>query len=459
MGTESSWLRKTCLVSRLFGGASAVLGLLNGCSLQPTASSVTLVLDVPKSSAAQVQSRNSKGSAGLQENEIFEVPGANEIWHDWLSLDGPRALNSPPSTVDGFDCYGVNVYAPDLSSTSNGGSNCAYKGVTSSLATSGNNVITMTVPAGPARKIQMIGVQNQLAPGGGCGSAKNLSDFINLTNNPPTNGTGPSGSTGNTGTGGSPYPQGFQLNLLGSTQADLFQSTTVTISNSYNPSSPVAPFQCSNGGPGQGVNVPLAAIAYGSVSIPSFGGGDVPSVWPPTTTNGFLVSSFNANAGDTQLLGNPNNTTPLMYVASGGEYERVDMVFDLAQVPNFMQYSNVTVNFSATSGTFGVTGNLETQGSPLVSTIANPYFVKAWSPSQGWSYSQNGPLNSMVPVPGSFSTQAAGGGSPSFGLTGAATMLLSVPGGIGPYIYVSFRSQDISNYSAMLIQYVQVLLY
>lgn len=85
-------------------------------------------------------------------------------------FSAPDRAMSPPSTVDGFSCYAVNVTAP--------GANCGTLNTTSLLTTSDQSAITLTVQEGPNLGFQMVGVQTP----GPCNTSQTLSQLWNSYN-------------------------------------------------------------------------------------------------------------------------------------------------------------------------------------------------------------------------------------------------------------------------------------
>ena len=81
---------------------------------------------------------------------------------------------APPILSSNFTCYGVNVVGPGIDPSGNfngnviekyngllGGSSCSYPGITTNpLPPGGQKVLSLTVPSGPGRIIQAIGIDD-----------------------------------------------------------------------------------------------------------------------------------------------------------------------------------------------------------------------------------------------------------------------------------------------------------
>jgi hypothetical protein len=238
-------------------------------------------------------------------------------------LEPGRDNFTQPATVDAFDCYSVNIYGQGITGTSGQSTGCSYPGVTSTLATSNQTAVSLTVPSGTQRTIQMIGV----ATGGGCDTTQTLQGMMNN----PKNMQG----------------QNYSLSLLGSTTTDLFSSQTINIQNSYSPTAMnQSPFNCGSPPPVPLNPMPLPLVA---------------GIWAgPSNTSaipGTFASAANTVGGASQLtptqISQIVSNTGTVGTALGSGYGRVDMYFSLDGIP-YTKYNSIelitTSNRNISSG-------------------------------------------------------------------------------------------------------------
>lgn len=152
--------------------------------------------------------------------------------HAQLLFDGLRALPSnysPPSSVSGFNCLAVNVMGKDIPSQSkndsvdtiltnllNGSSYCSYPGVIG-FADASDNSVTLQIPAGAKRVIQMVGISDLY-------NSKICQTKVIPIDNPSSTATPTPTSTS------SSSPLFYEV---GRTVTDLYSSQAVNIRNSY----------------------------------------------------------------------------------------------------------------------------------------------------------------------------------------------------------------------------------
>src|SRR4051812_37339944 len=103
---------------------------------------------------------------------------ASRSLQDQMGLVGIQSLSNP-ADIDSFGCFAVNVIGPGLESR-NGyggfGTGCTYPGITSPLIGPQGGSVSLTVPSGPKRMIQMVGVTTTNA----CPVGHNLQELLAL---------------------------------------------------------------------------------------------------------------------------------------------------------------------------------------------------------------------------------------------------------------------------------------
>jgi hypothetical protein len=145
----------------------------------------------------------------------------------------------PPSSVDGFDCYLVNVMGPgiapylpvfagkyDWNAILSGSLSCNYyPGIASQLipANQANTEVELLVPSGPQRLVQIMGTKVK-NPAIGCDNAFYTA---NCVYGDPVSGTNQACMDA--------FEQHYEI---GRTVVDLYSDRNVTISNSYDPVTP-----------------------------------------------------------------------------------------------------------------------------------------------------------------------------------------------------------------------------
>lgn len=173
-----------------------------------------------------------------------------------------------PSTVDEFDCYAVNVIGPDISNyggksfnTSNPMS-CRYEGITSSLvAPASNGTITVKVPPGGSRYVQVLGL---MIGGKQCSTFKSPGDASYYAH---TNGI---------------VDGSFYRLHLGGTSVDIYGDTSVTVDSVYDSASPIEAFNCY----GNNVDSYHELIA---------GSGDILGWWKMDETSGSMIDDASSS--------------------------------------------------------------------------------------------------------------------------------------------------------------------
>ncbi|MDR3606464.1 MAG: hypothetical protein P4M08_03685 [Oligoflexia bacterium] len=175
-----------------------------------------------------------------------------------------------PSSLSGFTCYGVNVSAPDISY--NGMFSCSDPANTPSIlagfvpAAGANGTISVTVPTGSARTIEVFGVISTV----GCPDIQTLlaqpaaTRFANIS----------------------------EPILLASTTTDVFADSTVTLTTSYNPSSPSYLFHNCNSLGGSSA-IPGGTLLYSLANgTPNTNPSPSPSVAPSPLPEPIAVSNL-----------------------------------------------------------------------------------------------------------------------------------------------------------------------
>ncbi len=171
---------------------------------------------------------------------------------------------TPPGTVDGFDCYAVNVMAGDIppSISHNEPKDMAavyrkdpcstYPGISSvTVPASSGGVLELTVPTGPARVVQMVGVKSAI----GCPADRPVLDYCE----------------GEDGICELRFPGFYEL---GRAVVDIFSDTTVTIPNQY-PGASAKDIRCPGGHTTELALLHASSHAYsgmfsypGSITVP-----------------------------------------------------------------------------------------------------------------------------------------------------------------------------------------------
>jgi len=130
-----------------------------------------------------------------------------------------------PSSVDGMDCYMINVTGSGIASRdsfSSGGAHCTYMGETSPFVSSSTGgAINLTVPTGTGRLIQVIGFDMVSDT---CPSSNINSEYESK--------------------GDDFYHEIYDAVEIGRTTVDIFSDMDVSISNSYDPNNPKSMSDC-----------------------------------------------------------------------------------------------------------------------------------------------------------------------------------------------------------------------
>ena len=343
-----------------------------------------------------------------------------------------------PTDVTKMDCYLANAFGPDIASNNIGfgtGAGCSYQGVTSNLVTPANyQNISFKVPSGPARTIQMIGVQTNQ----GCTGLNTLNDVYAAYPQPTPSST-PS----------------YQLYNLGSTTTDLYKDTQVTIKNTYTNGQGAGvsnnPFQCGLNGP---ATLPLVA-AIGTLSQGSQANFDT-STLIPTPINfasffDFITTTNVVTSVGLSNLSNPNNTTTYYGgTATTNRVGRVDLVFSLAGI-NLANYSSIEIKATV--------GGIHTAGAPVPGAT-----IWVWNNSTS-SFNTSGNLANTSNPP-TFLDQTVSGLSPGQAAT-PISVFNSVYSGVGVnlssnnnYLYVAVVNNTYITAGLELVEvnYLQVIL-
>ena len=401
---------------QLFGAVFVGL-FLTGCGLSDPRDSVSLSIQLPTPATSQPL------SPGMTPN-LTQNAGL-----DLFATNVPTTSATLPTTVDGFNCYSVNVYGPGIpgdltgdGSTTIPPANCSYLGIGSDLITPPNNIATVKVPSGPSRSIQVIGI----AVSGGCPNSS-LRDYLKTLKT-------------NFGTGALPVA----MLEIGKKTVDLFKDTDVEIQNTYTGPTTAAgtfPFRCT-GTTTPGVVLPLTAGFSGSVGQITAGldpfGDTLTTVLPPGqgTTPHPNVSPMPAT-GLTLLQNAFNSSTPVYATTTtGNHYARLDLVYDVGSV-NLSNFSSLKVEAKLTGG-LSVNSNPGCN-SPGTLTSGLGAEIRVWDPVAGtWAGSSGTATNSTLSMTTvTFST--AGFRTPSrlaFAETGTPA---------GTYIHISIRSLSLAN--------------
>jgi hypothetical protein len=377
--------------------------------------------------------------------------------------EGSSALNAltsfgtlpskPILSVDDFECFAVNAYGNGIgynyTSSQSPGLDCPYRGVTSTLASANDGTISLKVPSGAGRTIQMIGVATY---GKACPTNQTLEQFEQGYWDPNPN-PSPSG------------PPLYQMVEIGKTKVDLFRDQKVEIQNSFVPATAANgggfynyPFGCPYAmaspfpttSPGPNVGPKLLPIVSGFVGFSTTTGYiDTPGgALPPTPAGGSL--SFMTPA-QVNPLSNPANSTPVWFSTTATTaLARTDFIFDTAG-EDLTKYSAVRVVVAAAGGASSACDG----ALPLIGGYATT--------PPGYTFSlYNSSTATWLPIYVASSGNFVSGVLSTTVANGPLNQYL-VAEGAGSYFHVSIRSTAKSAISAgpcsgLLIQNVQVWL-
>lgn len=224
-------------------------------------------------------------SNGQQQTVTIALPGAQfsllEKMTEWISLawaSGTTSsnLDSDPTVLSDFDCFGVNVSGPGILPDPN--VTCTDQtdapAIIGGFVPNGNTSIDLLVPAGPGRNIQIFGVKSLV----GC---PNLHDMLH--------------------DGAINFSNIGHFYTIGGTQADIFADANVDIKVTYNSASPVRTFNnCKRNGDVDNSHVwnvfagtgPGKVNSTKTVNGTSYIGGKFDYVGP-TTQQGAMLSQSN----------------------------------------------------------------------------------------------------------------------------------------------------------------------
>jgi hypothetical protein len=158
---------------------TALAVIAAGCSFKVPSGAVNLRLEIPRERA----------------------PAGQMLWR-------PELEKLIPTTIGGMDCFFLNVNGPGIEADETAsGRELSFLdlGVTSGLAAAGDGVVSMRVPAGLARTIQVLGIAGS-PPLTNC-AGRDVKDVL-ITERP-------------------------SLFEIGRTTSSLYQDATVTVSNAY----------------------------------------------------------------------------------------------------------------------------------------------------------------------------------------------------------------------------------
>lgn len=251
----------------------------------------------------------------------IQIPGGNssrlsrQASPTLLSTSGGSSIQNSvpvPLALSDFSCYAINVVGagiatdPRLACPQINGSTNNGLGVIAGFVPAGAGTVTLSVPNGAARQVQLIGVKSVV----GC------PDLNTLLNN--------QGSNSFNGIS-SPY-------LLGTATTDIFADASVDITAAFNPLSPILMFQgCGGDGPSYpptlGFTGYVSTSLFSSAPVPSEGLLNEPTPAATPSTNGSELSGSTALSA-AQLTSIPisdNGTTPALtagfsYSTSGGTF-------------------------------------------------------------------------------------------------------------------------------------------
>ncbi len=278
------------------------------------------------------------------------VTSRNETsnWVSSLSSGGDfQVLTvSPPPALNGFSCLAVNVVGPGINTDRqardlqgpiedllSGKTSCAYAGVTSApIALSADAGISLQIPSGPSRLIQVVGVVD--SAGVVCSSSAPVGQIDT-----------PGGTVGF-------FEVGRQV-------VDLFSDTNVEIANAFDPASPRRVDCGSAQAKALAYAVPIAVYQNGvsiTPNIPSITGLTGPYTFSVSPA---LPSGINLNVTSGALVGVPANTsvpTDYSVTATSGTGSVTGIV--RISVVSALQFSPPTKTVPVNSMTFfeGTTG-------------------------------------------------------------------------------------------------------
>lgn len=157
--------KKTYFSRATIAGASAALAWFTACSLEPKHRDPQLTIDL--SNLRTAVERDRLRAAGVDPvTSAMRAPGERAAF--------TGTFFPPPSTADKFDCYAVNVMGPGIPSRGGedpapllqrvaGGENyCSYIGAHSrifALSAGETKDLTISLPSGPQRIVQFIGIK------------------------------------------------------------------------------------------------------------------------------------------------------------------------------------------------------------------------------------------------------------------------------------------------------------
>jgi hypothetical protein len=249
--------------------------LLSACTLKPSSGQVHLTIELPRTSRA-----------------------ALELAPDWLK---PRLASLTPADLSSMDCFFLNVNGPGIEpDTAPSSQELSFLelGVSSGIADRTDGAVSMRVPAGVARTIQVLGLAASPSLLGQCAGIA-PADFL-IANRP-------------------------SLFEVGRTTTALYQDQTVNVANAYDPrfafdlmSQYEGTLALNQGYFGQS---PLGGIN-------TLGGGLPPAGMTELEQTG-LAAAF-------AKLQNPALTAGLVYAltppGAGNQFARLDFAFSLGSI-------------------------------------------------------------------------------------------------------------------------------
>ncbi len=277
-----------------------------------------------------------------------------------VSFSGVDTVNPPlfsqliytPQSISGMDCIAINVTGPGIPPKDGGnhgsggivGAHCKYAGELSHTASiSGPSTLEVTVPTGPDRMVQVVGLRSTV----GCG--QDIASQIGQGN----------------GAFDNAYPFAGEL---GARSVNIFQDMAISVNNTY---TPLKSF--SNCG---GSELPLVA-GYKTIGSGQFSTTFTSNAMTSTYLNGATALS----PAELEIVSGEQSGTVYHETASASMYPHINFVFDATSF-NLSQYSYLQITYTMTSG-----GNYPSACSGSgVATAGNGFMIKVWDQAAGgWS--------------------------------------------------------------------------